>query len=294
MRSKPLFIGLALGLVGAIAVSTMTGAKDQSPSTGAELYERLTAAAAAGDQSAADYKRALDEHLTARGLGVRDLPLPAAAGAREVSAGPLRLAIEDNAPWGISVANRTELSDAAAVDSYRAARSEALRKLAAKDPSRELEVVIAPAAAVAPSGLAGLIACPCQTGEIIVDVVSDEGWLMTSARQFGRRDLAAEAAAFDAELLEQAAASLDQFSRVNARDLRLEVRSVRLFMPAAAAEAASRLPEVLLVDPLTDLADAHHGRAAVISVSNPPDVREAHARLVLGSPLDASFVQPGE
>jgi hypothetical protein len=294
MRRRPLVSGLLAGLLAAAAFSAFAGARNGTPQTGAELYERLTEAAAAGDRSASDYKQALDKYLEATGQGVSSLGLPGASAARRVAAGLVSLQIEDSAPWGIRVDNRTSLDTAAAVEAYRAVRTAALLGLSRKDAGRQIEVVISPSASLSPNEFASVLSCPCQTGELIVDVFTEDGWLMSSGRGFSGRELASSASDFEVEFLDQVSASLDLYPGVQRDDLRLEVRSVRLVMSAESARVTAAKPEVLLVDPLTDLSDSYAGRAAIVTVGNPPDVREAHARLVVGDPIDARFVEPGE
>jgi hypothetical protein len=67
--------------------------------------------------------------------------------------------------------------------------------------------------------------------------------------------------------------------------LRVTVRCVEVELPARDAMALAGNPSVLVVDSESDLREAFAGRAAIVSVSNPPDVFRVHAEAVLGVQL---------
>lgn len=288
-------LGAAGVLVAAVAVLVMvrsTGATDGRPLSGAELYARLTQQAAAGDVQAAEYKQQLDEYLASSAMRTAELNLPA-GDERLTSHGDVDLRVNDSAPWGISISNDTPIDSPEAIANYRDSRHEALAALSADDAGRQVDVVVAPAEPLTLPELAAILPCPCAAEYVIADIyTADGGWLMNSRRNMSDADLEAAPEKAEREILDQASFSLDQFSKVEPRDIRAEVRSIRLSLSASDAVTLSLHPSVLIVDPLTDLADEYAGDAAVVSVENAPDLWEAYARLVLGKAIDRNTVQP--
>jgi hypothetical protein len=292
MHTKSLGLGVAVALLAVVVVVGMSGAADGRPLSGAELYRQLADAARAGDAQAAEYKGLLDEHLRRGGLRATGLSLPAEA-TSTAQLGEVHLIVRNSAPWGITIANATVIDTPDAIAQYREQRHAAVAALAATDGGREIAVVASPARSIGLQEFAGMLVCPCSAEQIVVDIYDGAGgWLMGAVRDISGLDLQADISAIEAAVLEQAAVSVDHFPGVEAAELSTKLRSVRLSLKAENALEVSRHPDILIVDPLTDIADTYAGQAALISVESPPDAWEAYARLVLDKPVDANFVGP--
>lgn len=292
MHTKSIGLGVVVALLGVLVIVGASGANDGRPLSGAELYRQLTEAARGGDERAAEYKRLLDEHLSRGGLRVADLTLPAEATSGQAQ-GHLQLGVRNSAPWGITISNRTPIDTPEALAQYREARHAALTALAATDAARDIVVVASPARSISIPEFVTALSCPCTAEQLIVDVYDgDGGWLMSSGRDLTGQGIPADPSAIEAAVLEQASFSADQFPGVDPAALFARVRSVRLTLSAEKALAISGHPDLLVMDPLTDIADAYAHQAALVTIHNPPDAWEAHARLVLGEPIDRNFVQP--
>lgn len=227
------------------------------------------------------------------GLRIEDLKLPAEASIA-VAHGDLQLRVRDSAPWGITISNRTVLDTPQALAHYRESRHAALAALGAADPGGDVNVVVSPSRSISVADFVAALTCPCAGEQLIVDVfAADGGWLMTSGRDLSGADIS-DTSAVEAAVLEQARASTDQFPTVDPSGLSARVRSLRLTLAADNALALAAHPDVLVVDPLTDIADLYAGEAAIVTVHNPPDAWEAYARLVLGAAIDSNLVQPAE
>ncbi|HYN50720.1 MAG TPA: hypothetical protein VES62_07325 [Thermoleophilaceae bacterium] len=282
-----MLLGATVGLVLAALLATASGAADGRPRSGDELYAMVVDAAQRGDQRAAQELAALDAYMAQRGLRPADLGVPTLDPARaETYQGLVRLAVEDAAPWRMTILNSTSFANADDVAAYIAIRSATLEAFASNESQRQVEAVISPSGPTSTAAFLDVLSCPCEGVSLIVDVFGPEGWMMAAGRELVGRDVRLAASLIETEILDQAAFSLDNFPGVTRADLRAEVRMVRVKMTAQSAYATSVRDEVLLVDLLTDIADAYAGRAAVVEVVGAPDLREAYQRLVLGDPAD--------
>ena len=298
MRRSPqmrVTLGTAGVLVAAVAILVIarsTGAADGRPLSGADLYARLALDAAAGDAEAVQYQQQLDDYLAANALRASDLSLPA-ANVHMTSRGVVDLRITDSAPWGISISNDTLVDSPEAIASYRDGRHEALAALSVADADRQIRVVVAPAKPLTLPEVADILPPSSAVEFVIADIYTgDGGWLMSSGRSLFDADLAAAPDKAEREILDQASVSLHQFSKVDPSQNRAQVRSLRLSVSAADAVALSLHPNVLIVDPLTDIAGEFAGDAAVVEINNAPDLWEAYARLVLKEAIDHNLIQP--
>jgi hypothetical protein len=269
------------------------GAADGRPSTGGELYARLVDAAQRGDTRATQELAAVNAYLTSRGLTADDLGVPPAEPpVAETQVGGSRLAVEDASPWRVTINNRTTFDSSRDVAEYVANRLSVLRDFGERTPDRQVEVVVHPAGRASVSGFLSALVCPCTGVSLIVDVYSPAGWIFASGRDVSGVDLKREAREIEVAVLDQAAQSLDIFPGVSRAQLRAEVRMVRLKTTADSAVTTAGSADVLLVDLVTDIWDAHAGRAAVVEVQGMPDVTEAYRRFVLGDPIGANQIEP--
>jgi hypothetical protein len=235
----------------------------------------------------------MDSFLADRGLTPADLPLPNRDGTPlETQSGATRLSVDDASPWYITIHNRTSFATQADLAGYITSRSIALADLAQSDPRARVQAVVHPRDRTSVTGFLSAIACPCDGVNLIVDVYGPDGWMMSAGSDLSGLRVRESATAIESMILDQAAFSLDMFPGVVRADLRAELRMVRLSMTARSAAATSSLPDVLLVDLVTDIERAFVGRAAVVVVAGMPDVAEAYRRIVLADPIGADPVEP--
>ena len=90
-------------------------------------------------------------------------------------------------------------------------------------------------------------------------------------------------------MLDQVSASLDQYTDLDPATLTLAVRQAVVTMPAEAALKASKAPDVLAVDPLSDLEDGYSGTAARVVAKAGPDLYAAYTTLVLGETITPAY-----
>lgn len=282
-----------VGLVLAVAVASVFGGSNGVPQTSSSLYDRVAAAAAEGDPRAQEQLAAINTFMQVKGLSVTDLAVPE-GGRSEVAwqDSLVQLSMEDFGPWRIEIDNETHLTNAADLSAYRAVRHASLDAMAAHDGGRLISVAVSPSGARSIGELAGALPPDAIGQRLIVDVYAPAGWIMTVGYDIADRNFVADADAIAAAVLDQAANSLDQFRGITRSDLSVGVRIVYLQMSATSAQEASQQPIIYAIDPLTDIADAFRGRAAIVVVSNAPELRVAHASLVLGDPVDADPVWP--
>lgn len=260
------------------------------PTPGDEFYSRIAAAAAQGDAKAVKVKAAVDAFMSRNNMtpSVMGEPRQSVTGNSDLG---LPVRIDGIPPWSVRIINDTVLDSKPAIDGYRALRHNALEALA-RSPGREIRAVISPNRFTALQDFGTLLGCACRGYEIVVDVFGANGWLMSAGGNFGGINLPASMLDLERELLDQARMSLDQFAANDTADLRLTVRQIEVSLTASEAQSISTKPGILLVDPLTDLADRYGSMAAVVEVSGSPSAFAAYAEYVLGSPLVPGAARP--
>lgn len=283
-RLLPVLLGAVVGTI--VAASAAVGGEPVQV-TSADLYARLSAAAAEGDSDAVAMKADLDGYLALRGITVVDLAVPERVVER-LDAGPGKLLVEDLAPWVIEARSDPDIHDALSLKAYRALRHTALKALAATAPNRDLEVFLAPRSALTLPEFAARTNCVCQVHQIVVDVWGADGWIMSSGRVFDGQRLDRVAAELEDELLQQAEVSLGQFG-LTRRDVVVTLRQARVSVPASAAARLTQEPDVYAVDTTADIEDALRGRAASIQVGAPPDLYAAYRDFVLGDTIQPAY-----
>jgi len=289
---RSVFAGAIVGALftAGMAVATTDPATD--PVDGTELYEAVRRAAAAGDTRASEQLAAIDKYLRDGGLTAEALTLPTDRMSRTTIETVVQLQLEDLGPWRLEIANITEFDNAGALDAYRSARHAALDRLASEDPERLIRVAITPNGPVGIRQLAATLPMGTAGERIIVDVYSAEGWLMASGYSLDGRAVRSEGAQLEDETVNSAAVSIDLFPGTDKSELRANVRVLYATMRAAQAVEVSEDSLIYTVDPLTDIEDAFAGRAAIVEVDSVPDIRAAHADLVLGNPVDGERINP--
>lgn len=251
------------------------------------LYESLSADAIRGDPEAARAKDAVDKYIAEKGMSIGDMPVPDSVKRTLIERGVLDLEVRDAAPWTISVRNRTGIDTVEALVAYRTARHEALRRLAGSG-DRLIEVVVTPARLISFPEF-GALAMGGDPSQVAADAFIRDQWVMSGGlRVMNSRGWER----IETDMRVQMGGSLDQYPGAQAADLRITVRSARLEIPADQALKLLGDPTILLVDPLTDIADDYAGRAALVSVGDPPDVFRLQAMSVLGIPLYPQQYQP--
>lgn len=282
---KAVFIGMVAALlVGTAAVGA------SRPSAGEEFYSRIAAAAAEGDARAIEAKAAVDAFMSRNGMTPSAMGEPRQSVVGNSDLGiPVRL--DGILPWSVRIVNDAVLDSRASIDGYRALRHDALAALA-RSPQREIRAVVSPNRFMSLQEFGASLPCACRGYVIVVDVFGANGWLMSSGGNFGGIELPVSMDALEQDLLDQARQSLDQFAAKDTADLRLTVRQVEVSLTAMEAKSISTEPGILLVDPLTDLADRYGSMAAVVEVSGSPSAFAAYAEYVLGSPLVPGAARP--
>lgn len=286
MRLKgAVILGSVLGLALAVVATGLLSARSPAVSP-RDVYLRLREDAQKGDRSAREMLAAVDAYLSGNHLIVEDLGPPHDPATETRSIGPIQLRIESSAPWAISIRNFTSFNSETDLTAYLALREGALRLLASKTPERQLRLVVTPDRLIGVDDFLKALDCHCEATEIAVDVFVGNTWAFSSGRWL---EGPVDAAAASQLLMEQAAdAATLNLRGVAASDLRIFVRRISLTAPAADALVMSERPDVLLVDPLDDLADLYAGRAAFIGVQGAPEVFYGYARWRLGVTLDAT------
>lgn len=272
----------------ALAITPLVAARTTvSIRSSQSLYESLSADASRGDLEAARAKEAVDRYLIREGISIRDMPVPDSVKRTMIERGLLDLEVRDAAPWTISVRNRTTIDTLEALVAYRAGRHDALNGLAASG-DRLIEVVVTPARLLSlPEFGAHVIGG--KPGQVITDAFIGDQWVMSSGmRVTDPRDWDK----IETEMRTQMEGSLDQYPGVHAADLGITVRSARLEIPADRALTLLGDPAILLIDPLTDIADDYADKAALVSVGDPPDVFGLYATSALGIQLYPRQYQP--
>lgn len=285
--------GMALAALMAVGISVLAIAPLAHARTtegvwsSQSLYESLSTEASRGDPEAAGAKEAVDRYLALKGMSIGDMPVPESIKRTLVERGALDLEVRDAAPWTISVRNRTTIDTIEALAAYRTARHDALRSLAASG-DRLIEVVVTPARFTSvPEFGAHLVGG--EPGQVTADAFIRDQWVMSGGlRVMNSRDWGK----IETDMRVQMEGSLDQYPGAQPADLRITVRSARLEIPADQALKLLEDPAILLVDPLTDIADDYAGRAALVSIGDPPDVFGLHAASVLRIPLSPQQYQP--
>jgi hypothetical protein len=287
MRRKLALAGLlAVAIAILAAVPIVTAQTSTEVPRSQALYDRLSQDAAKGDVEAARARDAIDQYLVRNGGTLQDLPVPDSVKNTLVRYGAVDLEVRDAAPWSVTVRNRTVIDSLDRVNAYKGARHDALASLAAT-PSRKIEV------SITPSNLIPVAAFGKKVGvrptSIIVDAFAGDEWVMSARRQV---DGSVDWTKLETDLREQISSSLDQYPGLAAGDLLITVRCVRAELPASRAQKLTDDPGILLVDPLTDLADMYANKAAMVSVGDPPDVFFLYATQALHVPMDSKQRQP--
>lgn len=271
------------GLGGAlVSLAVVLPAADAATSIGAEeLYARISERARADDQRHSELKANVDAYLKRNGLTLEQLSLEPVEGQTE-SLGETRLRINGILPWSVTVSNDTEVKGRANLEAYVRARHDVMGDLAASDPRRSIEAVIAPALVVEPTAFARQLVCGCRLIQIIVDWWGPDGWVMASGVGFSSQNAALANVDLDAELAKVVVTALDDYTGLEVADLRASVRSIRLQLDARSALELTREKTVLIVDPLADVVDHFAQRVAHVEVRNSPDVFVTHGEENLG------------
>lgn len=280
--------GILLGLGTAAALAAGPPVRPGPPSA-VELYNALRSEASRGDLRSAEMVAAVDLYLASRSLAVADLDVPSGPTTDRVEQGPLQLRIKDMGPWSITIYNESQFATEVDLSAYVARRTAALEHLASATPGRTITVVAAPSHLTAVPDFLRILDCQCAAESIIVDVFASGQWIMASGRVLGD---GTDLARLEADLVDQASASIADFPGVSRKDLELTVRSLRMTVSASEALRLANDSRLLVVDPLDDIADDFAGRAAFVDVASAPDVFRMHADWSLGVTLGVSSLLP--
>jgi hypothetical protein len=284
-----IFLGSTLGLI--MAVLWASGLSAQPPGTSpSEIYATLRRDADNGDRRAKELVAAVDTYTKRAGISIEEMGSLGPGTTNVRALGPIRLRVEDHAPWGISIRNFTELPTESDLDAYVALRTGALRKIASSTPQRELHVVATPNRFVDLDKFIRDLGCTCSISEVVVDVFVDGEWAFMS---FVGLQGVPDQGIFDDVLSNAEQAAAGHLPGVTRDELRLTVRRISLTATAAQARELSGRPDILLVDPLDDLGDPYRGRAALVEVTGGADLFYGHAKWNLGVALDATPSSPG-
>lgn len=293
MRLGPIGAGAIVGIFLAGSLASAVESPRLGPISGGEFYEQLLADAKSGNARAVEQLDAINAFMDERGLRPDQLTLP--SGRRSTAPAThdvIRLSMEDNGPFRLDIYNDTRFEDVHQLAAYRAVRHAALDALARRTPDRALLVAVTPDGGRSVAELAKKLPQRATGVRLIADIYSPAGWLMSSGYGIDGRRVSDEAPNIEIEVLDWAATAIGGYDGVTRENIHAEVRVLYARMNAAEAAELSDLAGVYAVDALTDIADTFAGRAAIVEVANAPDLREAHARLVLGRSVDADIVSP--
>lgn len=253
--------------------------------TAAELYKSLERAAE-DDPRIASELRTIDRFFERHDIDLGDLSKPEPKADVQRFDG-MSIRVEGFEPWTLTIHNDTEVGKAGARSDYIDHRKEALAKLVAEDGGRRIEVVVSPDRPIDVSKFAQSLDCACDLRGIVIDVWDGDAWVMETGNwDTDVDDLAKNASSIERSFRDYSRSAFDLFDGLQADDLRYTLRWARLSLPADEAAKIARNDDVLLVDPITDIADRYADDAALIRVSNAPDVFRAFAE----DELDARFV----
>jgi hypothetical protein len=251
-----------------------------------DIYLALRADAEAGDKRSQAMLAAVDAYLGDKGISVDALTLPAQGKTEVRSVGPVRLTVVSFAPWSISIRNYTDFSAPSDLAAYIALRTATVDSLGKAKANRQIRASVTPNALVNVDEFVKSLECDCDLREIVTDVFIGDLWAFSSVYPL-------EGKVEGSELAERLHADAVKVAGLHMPfvkgDLRLTVHQLTLSTSAGEAQRLSRLPNVLLVDPVDDLADLYAGQAAFVDVTGMPDAFYSHAKWALGVSLDATM-----
>ena len=273
-------VGLGAATVVAVALihPGPYSTRAQAPAEGVAILQRLRAAADAGDDRARAALRDFEGFAASRGLTL-DTAAEGATHIRELLSVPgLEVGAQGITPFFLRVDAHRSFSDRTDIRGYIAQRMLALTTLAAQDPGRSVLVQVSFERRPNLNDLLPLLARHSgEVEEIHVDAVADGTRLLTygsrdeAARQMASRnplDVTAEVRAnLSGAGLEECGASPGTVDLV--------VKFLRVRLPAGESVQLASEPEILSVDPLTDVTDQFTGRAVRVNVGAWPSLTEA-------------------
>jgi hypothetical protein len=265
--------------VGAIALGRFGPYESQgrSPSQGSAILSRLQSAAASGNAAAAAALADFEGYAAAHGL-TSNSAAESGQQIRELAqAKGLAVGAQGFAPFWLRLDGSRDFVDRADLESYRATRLLVLDDLAVSTPGRVVEVQVSFSARPTPTDLLTLVASfSAQVLEIHIDAVRDGARLLT----YGSRDDAARAMTgrSPGDVVRDIRSNLLgaglEGCGADPNTVALQVKFLRLSLPAAQALRLASAPGILAVDPLTDVTDAFAARAAHVSVGAWPNLTE--------------------
>lgn len=283
--------GFLLGAVVLVSVWRVDVAASADRSNPIAAYGAVSEMAARGDERAIRLKSDLDQYLESHSMSVDDLGALRATRTDE-QVGITRFRLKGTPPWEVSVFNDTIIDTLEDYEGYAALRSASLYALANRTPSRDIDFVVTMNRLVPLSDVPKVLACDCRITEVAADVFVGNVWVMSAGSAYPQSPLSDFQSVVVDDLAANVNGTLDMFSDLQADDLTMFVHWIRVRSTAASAAEVSQRPDILLVDPTSDIADFFATRAASVSVVTAPDVFNWYARDVLKLELKPTTIVP--
>lgn len=247
-------------------------------------WAKLQKAAADGDQWAQGYLDRVKVFLRSRGL--QDPPKEKQVLAGDAVNGT-RIWFKGLEPFYLKIYNRQEFANVQELDAYITNRKEALTRLARENPSRQIEVAISFSTH---TELAKVWELRDDYGidvdEMLVYIYlrgkKHSVMLVGDPKDPGERsyiDLTQPLDPTKSRPRELLPAQVFRKKGNRAGELEFRVSWIRGKLLAANAEGVDTLASIMLVDPVSDLLDQHHGRAVDVKVVDVPHLLEAKSDL---------------
>jgi hypothetical protein len=261
----------------------------KSPTQGAAILSRLRSAADDGNAAAAKALADFGAYASAHGL----TPASAADGGQQIrelaQANGLAVGAQGFAPFWLRIDGSRDFVDRADLERYRAVRLLVLDDLAVTAPNRLVAAQVSFTVRPAPADLLVLIAAySAQVLEIHIDAVQGGARLLT----YGSRDEAARGMSGRSpeevvrEIRSNLAGAGLEGCGSDPNTVALEVKFLRLELPAGQALRLASAPGILAVDPFTDAVDQFAARAVHVSIGAWPNLTEPWETFAGSSPAE--------
>lgn len=238
--------------------------------TAVEALDALRQRAVSGDEHAAELLADLDTYLAARGLSVAELRSRNVSSRLDLAGA--KLTVEGVEPLYVTVHNDPNLKTKGALAEYMAARRVAAGKLVTR--GGEMAAVVwgntdTPLATI----LDAFSARRISAQQVVVDVYHEGVWLT-------RAGLGTDVYPMEVEGTEAVLAEIQALVRSGAdalpvpegAELELRLHMARVSGTAGAIGKISDMPDVLFVDPISDLLDTATGRASRVEMGRVPNI----------------------
>lgn len=241
-----------------------------------EALEALRQRALDGDEHAAELVDDLDTYLAARGLSVAELRSRNVSDRLDLAGA--RLTVEGVEPLYVTVHNDPNLKVKGGLAEYMAARRLAAGQLVTRG-GEIAAVVWGNTETSLATVLDALSAGRITAQEVVVDVYQDGAWLTRAG--LGSDVYPMEVQGADAVIAEFEAivrGGADALGLAEDAELEFRLHMSRISGSAGAIGRLGDLPDVLFVDPISDLLSSADGRASRVEMGRMPNILMAWVR----------------